>query len=189
MTRKLNRTCDGSHDHERLAGSYKGRSITSSAEEYPEALCRVLANSMGPYQPTKAYHEAKKAGEAAMVAAVGSRKKEGETEGVRPDSGYGENDPFKPKPVTDSKLIDMLNKIEVPVDLLPSALPLEVQADLLKWSGLEVTRVISGKSPKTLLRKKAYDHATLRTDLVRSNSVWYYVTYVRRSRRRGRGFL
>lgn len=40
--------CDGRHRHEHLEGSYKGKNLTSWAENYPRKFCRTMVKFMLP---------------------------------------------------------------------------------------------------------------------------------------------
>eukprot|EP00435_Cladocopium_sp_Y103_P016594 s2147_g4.t1 len=44
----VNCRCDGKHRHEHLEGAYKGRNMTSWAEDYPRKFCRVMVKLMLP---------------------------------------------------------------------------------------------------------------------------------------------
>ena len=44
----VNCRCDGQHRHEHLEGAYKGRNLTSWAEDYPRKFCRVMVKLMLP---------------------------------------------------------------------------------------------------------------------------------------------
>ena len=45
--------CDGKHQHEHLAGTFKGKNLTSWAETYPNKFCRIMVDLMKRFDSPK----------------------------------------------------------------------------------------------------------------------------------------
>ncbi|CAE7766960.1 GIP [Symbiodinium sp. CCMP2592] len=191
-------SCDCQHD--RAVGSFRGRSVTTWSEEYSKGLAEALIQGMRPGLVEQAsflaplHYDEHVQSNPVEQCYVGQ---DGIVHRAYPVDSQSVESPIPPpavsppvsseassadKPatvfkVTDTEMSKQLTLLQFPGRYSKLDLPLQVQTQLQKWSGLDVHTVVTSRGLKCFVNPPVGVVSTRRTTLVRSGGVWYFVEY------------
>ena len=176
--------CKGDHDHDHLAGTFMGKSVTAWAEDYPKKMARALVTGMllpqvprfgqagdpeVSYEPSPRFE-----GHFGREHVVPAFYANGSVRDFAFPGASTEPTIFK---VTDENLHKQLNALQFPGRYKRDELPIPIRAQLLAWSGLEVDTVVTARSLKCYMNLPTAVVATRRTTLARVGGEWHYLDH------------
>ena len=175
--------CDHSHEHDRLTGTYHGRSLSLWTRDHTQRMVRVLLRGMGwscrpgfgHIPEDEAFYEPPRFQEHFGHNGVSRAccREHTVLDQAYPATSH-DHTIFK---VTDQDLQKQLNALQFPGRYKRADLPIPVQVQLQTWTGLEVDTITTAKHLKCYQNLPAAVVATCRTTLARVSGEWFYVDH------------
>jgi hypothetical protein len=142
--------CNKQHSHEPLEGAYRGRALTSWAEDYSVALSTVFLRGMIQGEPEP-----------------------------EADPVFAATEQHAVWKCNNAELARQLNILNSPGLYRASMIPLELRELLNKWSGLDATILVCAKNAKCIPALPKDVQASLQTTMIRSDGEWYYNSWTK----------
>ena len=165
--------CDHSHEHDRLTGTYHGRSLSLWTRDHTQRMVRVLLRGMGwscrpgfgHIPEDEAFYEPPRFQEHFGHNGVSRAccREHTVLDQAYPATSH-DHTIFK---VTDQDLQKQLNALQFPGRYKRADLPIPVQVQLQTWTGLEVDTITTAKHLKCYQNLPTAVVATCRTTLAR----------------------